>query len=162
MNDTRKQLELARFEELLDRYGADPMRFPEIERAAVLALLARDAGARQLLAEAVALERVLASMQSVEPSAALRRAVAEIPLRNPRPAFEQAFGFLPLRSVWALFSCAALIMALGAASGAWAEARVLSFEDGAAPSAEVSSDDEALAEWTELAFAVELERELAP
>ncbi len=155
-------MDLARFEQLLDQHGADVARFPERERSAASALLAADPRARRLLAQAEALERGLQSMTTPEPSAALRRAVAEIPLRHPQPApAAAAFGWLPLRSAWALAASAALMLALGALSGALASDLDLSLQAEATQLA-LEPEDDALTELSELAFAAELDEELVP
>jgi hypothetical protein len=154
---------LARLQELLDLHGGDVARFPEDERAAASALLADDAHARRMLADAAALEQALSALNAPEPSAALRRAVAEIPLRHPHGEGARAvFAWLPLRSAWALCASAALIVALGALSGALADDLDLSLWP--APASEFAGEDEdaALSELSELAFAGELDDELAP
>jgi len=155
-------MELAGFEQLLDQHGADLGRFPEHERSAAAALLAADPRARRMLAQAEALERGLQSMTAPEPSAALRRAVAEIPLRHPQPApAAAAFGWLPLRSAWVLTASAALMLALGALSGALAGDLDLSLQAETTQLADEPEDD-ALSELSELAFADELDQELVP
>jgi hypothetical protein len=155
-------MELARFEALLDQRGADLARFPEPERAAAAALLARDPRARGMLAQADAIERGLLGMAAPEPSAALRRAVAEIPLRHPQPEpMAAALSWLPLRSLWALVASGALMLALGALSGVWASDLDLSLQDAEQVQAEQTEDD-ALTELSELAFAAELDEELSP
>jgi hypothetical protein len=160
VNDRPKTLTLARFEQLLDQCGADLTRFPERERAAAAALLAEDPRAQQLLAQAVLVERGLQSLPTPEPSAALRRAVAEIPLRHsPREAPPLR---LPLRSFAALFASAALIVALGALSGAWASDRGPATQTAQRVEAEDGAEVDALTELTELAFAAELDEELSP
>ena len=50
-----------RLRELLDRHGADPRRWPKLERAGLIGLADRDASAGRLRAEAAALDRVLAA-----------------------------------------------------------------------------------------------------
>ncbi len=158
------RLTLERFEELLDLYGADLARFPKEERAAAAALVAADPHAQRLHAQALALEAGLQGMPAPEPSAALRRAVAEIPLRHPQPAAGAA-SLLPLRwrSAWALFASAALMVALGALSGSLTrDADLTALAAGSAEVEPGASDSDPLAELAELAFASDLDDELAP
>jgi hypothetical protein len=181
VNDIDETLTCARFEQLLDQLGADLARWPEPERAAAIALLGADARARELLAQAEALETGLRGLPAPEPSAALRRAIAEIPLRHPQPAAtDAAFAWLPLRSALSLFATAALMVALGGISGALATDLDLSLrttaqvesgagagdrDDAASDGYDADADDDALAELvalTELAFADELDKELLP
>jgi hypothetical protein len=137
-------IELRRFATLLEIHGADPARFPDAERAPVLALLASSPEARTLLADAEALARTLNGLRDPEPSASLLRAVAEIPLRHPRAATAWP---LTVRWLWRAGLSAAFIVVLGALSGAW--------------SAETVSEDE-WSDMASLAFVTELDQELAP
>jgi len=76
---------LDRLQQLLDAYGADPMRWPEEERAAALAMLARSAEARAALADAERLDAILDLAESAEPSSDLAaRIVAAAPAVKPR------------------------------------------------------------------------------
>lgn len=59
MTEHSKPRELAALETLLDTFGSDADRWPEAERAPMLALIERSAAARQLVTEARALDRVL-------------------------------------------------------------------------------------------------------
>ena len=58
----------ARFRTLTETYGAAPEHWPEAERAAVQALLDRSPEARDALAEAALLDRVLATAEPPPPS----------------------------------------------------------------------------------------------
>ncbi|MFM9939077.1 MAG: hypothetical protein ACKVP7_06240 [Hyphomicrobiaceae bacterium] len=60
MTTSQGGLDLAGLEALLDTYGADRQRWPEVQRNAVDAMLAASPEARARLAEAQALDRVLA------------------------------------------------------------------------------------------------------
>lgn len=171
MNDPRSPITLARLQELLDLHGADVARFPQGERAAATALLASDPSAQRMLAEAATLERALAALDAPEPSAALRRAVAEIPLRHPQAEGAlAAFAWLPLRSAWALAASAGLIVALGALTGAlagdvdltFAPAQQVGDDAGDGDGAGEADEDDTFTQLSELAFAAELDRELAP
>ena len=83
-NKTGPQMTLPDFEYLLDVYGADRTRWPLSARAGTVALLAADAAARRLLAEAVALEDVLSN--SPEPDAAATAALADRIMASTRRA----------------------------------------------------------------------------
>lgn len=164
MTHTPTRLALERFEELLDLYGTNLARFPEDERAAAAALLAANEDAQRLHAQALALEAGLQAMAAPEPSAALRRAVAEIPLRNPQPTAGAA-SIWPLRwrSAWALFASAAVIVALGAVSGSMSRDVDLVALTGDRGEIEAAADEpDALDDLAELAFASNLDDELAP
>jgi hypothetical protein len=164
VTDTPSRLALGRFEELLDLYGTDLARFPEDERAAASALLAADAGAQRLHAQALALESGLQGMSAPEPSAALRRAVAEIPLRHPQQTAASA-TLWPLRwgSAWALFASAAVMVMLGALSGSMSRDVDFAELTGAGTENDASADErETIDELAELAFASDLDDELAP
>ncbi|MEZ5851459.1 MAG: hypothetical protein R3D68_12510 [Hyphomicrobiaceae bacterium] len=62
-------LELHQLDDLLDCYGADAERWPAGKRAAAEALLATSAQARRALADAAALDRLLAKAPAVQRSA---------------------------------------------------------------------------------------------
>jgi hypothetical protein len=59
---------MARFQALIDTHGAAPERWPETERAAARALLDRDAEARDAVADAALLDRLLAADRAPAPS----------------------------------------------------------------------------------------------
>jgi hypothetical protein len=74
------------FERLLDIYGGDRTRWPIDARAAAAHLVARDADARRLLAEAEALDRVLerAPLPALATEAALADRIVAAAQRSPR------------------------------------------------------------------------------
>jgi hypothetical protein len=92
---------LADFERLLDVYGGDRTRWPAEERAAAAQLVARDARARGILAEAEALDRVLerAPLPSLAIEAALAERIVAAAQRSPRivkiPAGQSSGTSLP-------------------------------------------------------------------
>ncbi|MBC7134933.1 MAG: hypothetical protein H5U25_04705 [Oceanibaculum nanhaiense] len=59
MTEKLQAMDLQRLETLLDAYGADPARWPVVERAAALALLAIEPAAQARLEQARQLDRVL-------------------------------------------------------------------------------------------------------
>jgi hypothetical protein len=77
---------LTDFERLLDVYGGDRTRWPTEERAAAAHLVARDADARRLLAEAEALDRVLerAPLPALAKEGALADRIVAAAQRSPR------------------------------------------------------------------------------
>lgn len=84
MNNTT--MTLADLEALLDVYGGDRTRWPADARASVAQLVARDAKAVRLLAEAEALDRVLerAPLPSLAREAALADRIVAAAGRSPR------------------------------------------------------------------------------
>jgi len=81
-----KGMTLAEFEQLLDVYGADRVRWPVEARTAATQLVARDAGAQRLVAEAEALDRVLerAPLPTMAVEAALAERIVAAAQRTPR------------------------------------------------------------------------------
>ena len=164
----RAPLSRARLLELLDAYGADPVRWPESERAAAQALLARDPEAQLALQRAEQLDHLLDSAVALPPSAELRRKVAEIPLRAA-PALVQVPA---LPWLFASFRRSALaataVLALGVLAGALtvdsestADTAVgVSAGEGVAPSE--AQDDDGLDTLVELAFNDALALEQSP
>ena len=59
MKDPRPTLTLSRLEQLLDAYGGEPAAWPELERAAALALIEQDVQARGMHEQALALDAKL-------------------------------------------------------------------------------------------------------
>jgi hypothetical protein len=83
---SNSSMSLADFEWLLDVYGGDRTRWPAEERAAAAQLVARDAQARRLLAEAEGLDRVLerAPLPALAAEAALADRIVAAAKRSPR------------------------------------------------------------------------------
>lgn len=77
---------MSEFERLLDVYGGDRTRWPADARAAAAQLVARDANARHMLAEAEALDRVLerAPLPGLAVEAALADRIVAAAQRSPR------------------------------------------------------------------------------
>jgi hypothetical protein len=77
---------LTEFERVLDIYGGDRTRWPTEARAAAAHLVARDAGAQGLLAEAEALDRVLerAPLPALAKEAVLADRIVAAAQRSPR------------------------------------------------------------------------------
>jgi hypothetical protein len=77
---------LAELEQMLDVYGADRVRWPSSARTAATQLIARDAGAQRLLAEAEALDLVLESapVPALAIEAALVERIVAAAQRSPR------------------------------------------------------------------------------
>ena len=68
-------MNLDRFKQILDSYGANPDRWPSDERAAAEDLLGRSAEARDLVAEYAALDSILDVLPAGEVSQSLKEAV---------------------------------------------------------------------------------------
>lgn len=86
MTNMSEGMTLAEFERLLDVYGGARTRWPAEARAAAAQLVGRDARARQLLAEAEALDRVLerAPLPGLAVEAALAERIVGAAQRSPR------------------------------------------------------------------------------
>ena len=83
---TDAPMPLSRFQALLDAYGAAAGRWPEEERTAALALLARSPAARQARDAAARLDALLNRVPAEPPSAALvERVLAAAPVGVPAP-----------------------------------------------------------------------------
>jgi hypothetical protein len=79
---------LARFQRLLDIFGADPAQWPQPERDAAERLLASDAAAAGALAQARALDALIARDADAQPDATgVLRALAARPLPPQRRRF---------------------------------------------------------------------------
>jgi len=77
---------LTDLEQMLEIYGADRVRWPAEARATAAQLIARDAGARRLVAEAEALDRLLerAPLPALAVEAALAERIVAAAQRSPR------------------------------------------------------------------------------
>ena len=114
------EMTTARFAALLDAYGADPARWPAVERTAALALLHADAAAARAQARAAALDAVLDRAPVAPPSAALAARVLAAAPRRRSPAGSPAgpFGALlarliPAPGTWQPAAAMAAALVLG-------------------------------------------------
>src|SRR5690348_1810668 len=98
-------MDLVRFAELIDAYGAELERMPEAERARAHALLQSDARAAELHAAAARLDALLDAAPLAEVSSALSARVAELPLRHPRA---ERSALWPWPGVWRFVAAGAL------------------------------------------------------
>lgn len=92
----------ARLQEILDAYGADPRRWPSVERADAEALLAHSAEARRARDEAFRLDRVLACVPAPEappfdPVFLAARVMANAQRTSPGVVFDALLGAAGLR-----------------------------------------------------------------
>lgn len=114
-------MSLDRLRQLLAAYGADARRWPDNERDSATALIAGSAVARDLLAEADALDAALSAAPADVPDAALARltaATAFPPPRNVSPARGWANGWSALSGVlWPRAAVFATVTALGILTG---------------------------------------------
>lgn len=95
MTSPIKPTDRARVEDLLERYGADPERFPAAERDTARQLLRDDPSLAARAEDAAALDALLGASTAGEPSADLMRRVAEIPLHHPKAIRSTSFGAEP-------------------------------------------------------------------
>jgi anti-sigma factor RsiW len=101
---------LARFEALLDAYGAAPRRWPLDRRAAAEALLARSPAAQALHAAAARLDGLIDTAKPAPaPAHLVGRVIASAPAAAPRPSW---FASL-LKPAAGLAFAAVLGLALG-------------------------------------------------
>jgi hypothetical protein len=126
-----------RLNELLDAYGADPTRWPEAERAAAQALLARtpDLGAR---GDAERLDAALARLHGEVPPAVVARVAAgierEVASRSQSDATGPSWGALlwsATASTWPRAAAFAGVIVLGIVAGLSSDPSALSTTDGA-------------------------------
>jgi hypothetical protein len=118
-------MDITRFRDLIDAYGADPMRWAEAERAAAYALLETSAEARAIRDAEARFDALLDEAPSLAPSRALAAAILDAAPRAPltlgerlKAVWDDLFPALP---VWK----PAAGLALAAALGAWAPAAAL-------------------------------------
>jgi len=125
---TPEPMSLTRFSALVDAYGAELARWPEMEEAAARVLLEREPEANRLLSEALSLDGLLDAYEVADPRPRVRAKVLEVPI-----AAERSKRKLGWRLAWAV----AFSSLIGVVSGAYT-----------ATDLDTSADDE---EWTELA-----------
>ncbi len=121
-----------RFQSLLDARGPELGRWPEAERLAAEALLARSEAARAALAEAEALHRALASLPDEPASPLLRSAILDIPDLHDQTTDAVPGASTPRRfGIAASWTAVAASAAIGFAVGVWwpAEPPVWQTED---------------------------------
>lgn len=102
MTTSERQDGLQRLATVLEAYGADPARWPQGERAALMALAAADPRAAGLVSEAHALDRLLATPPARDPAGEARLiaaivARAEAKAQDTRPVASRA-GVVDLAS----------------------------------------------------------------
>lgn len=113
--------------ELADAHGADLRRWPEGERDAARALLEADPAAREVLAQAAALDDLLAAAPRPTVSAELRdRVVASATEAGLRPRARFHIGRLLWWSGagWAAAACAGVVFGVGLTTHVTADAQV--------------------------------------
>jgi hypothetical protein len=123
-------MNIERLTAILDAYGADPLHWPEGERLAAQAFVARDRAAQVLVAEAEALDNLLDCAPSAMPSAALvERVLARAPRRRGLGAMWARL--FPEQPAWrpAVGLAAALVMGFGVQSAAADQLGIMSGED---------------------------------
>ena len=106
---------LDEFKNLIDAYGADRNRWPDDRQGAAEQLLEASEPARELLAEAEALDRLLAQVTPVAVSPAFKERIAAIPgsTRQERRAGRRAGWRLGLQTWVPRFAGMTAALALG-------------------------------------------------
>ncbi|MBW2525156.1 MAG: hypothetical protein JRI23_13315 [Deltaproteobacteria bacterium] len=154
--DEAAAVDIERFQEILDAYGADSSAWPDDERQAAEAFAEEDAAGRAALAEAVALDELLGAAPSIQPSAALRRRVLEA-APEPRRSWLEVLdrwtvSLWPFTPRWQPAAALAAAAALGVVIGASSPDGTLTTEP--IEIAEVAFDDidaeDSADEWGEL------------
>lgn len=123
-------MDLTRFSELLDAYGADPRRWPAAERSAAQDLLAGCAQALELQRKAALLDEALDQYLPAPPAPALRqKLLGAVPL--PRPGWRDAMTvFWRDLGGWRLAGPAfAASLALGALLPSWLDETAVDLPD---------------------------------
>lgn len=98
---------LKRFEQIIDAYGADPMRWPEAERTQTEAFMAGSTEAQSLVEDARALDGWLDAGASHAPSDLLQHRVLKAAPRPHGGVFGWASG-----AGWAAAAAAGLVLGL--------------------------------------------------
>ena len=128
-------MEIAEFENYLDRYGADFDDWPAAHRNAGVQLAATDESAAQLLAATRLLTTTLGEMTTPEPSASLAERILAATLDEPAPAtpapppslIDRAIDWLT-GAVWRPVGLAFVPLVLGFAIGLNVQEDVSDFE----------------------------------
>ena len=101
------------FRDLLDAYGPDWSQWLEADRIAAQTLLRDEAAARELFAQAQALDQLLGeNLGRPEASAALRARIADIPRRHPQARPERGSWLGALLQPWRIGVVATTISAV--------------------------------------------------
>ena len=120
-NDIEQEMTVQRFARLLASYGADARRWPDAERNAALALLARHAEAREMLQDAEPLEQWMQALDRTLPAFAgleARLLQQTLPDRGRGLIDRLSAWLLPapdhvLRQLWRPVAAACLPLAIG-------------------------------------------------
>jgi len=108
-------MELARFREILDTYGAEPRRWPRAEREPAEMLLADSAEARELRDDAMSLDALLDLSAAPAPSAEMRVSILAAAQRSGWRLWLAEIW--PLGPAWQPASAFAAAVLLGVAVG---------------------------------------------
>ena len=112
-------MDLERFEALLDQYGAEIATWPEALRSDAEHLLAAEPAAQATQAEALAIERAISGAPSVRASPELMaRVLSDAPhARRSRTLADIIRDFWPFGSVWRPTAAMAVAVILGVLTG---------------------------------------------
>ena len=110
------ELDLDRFQAILEAYGASPDRWPAEDRARALSLLARSADAKRFHAAAERLDTVLDSAAPPPPDAVFAERIRSLPRHPPgaAPAVRES-GYAVLRRIAAVLLVGLVGVAIGLA-----------------------------------------------
>ena len=110
------ELDLDRFQAIVESYGASPDRWPAEDRARALSLLAHSADAKRFHAAAERLDSVLDSAAPPPPDAAFAETIRGLPRRPPEAASAaRESGFAMLRRIAAVLLVGLVGVAIGLA-----------------------------------------------
>lgn len=122
---------LKRLQEVLDIHGAEPRRWPQAEREALHALVARDPAARKAVAEAAALDRLLAKAPPADAARIADLSQRILAATAPSPVMRTGAHPVPRTPVrrWAVPAALAASLMLGIVVGSagWAPETIQEF-----------------------------------
>lgn len=78
-------MNIKRFTQIIEAYGADSHRWPESERQAALALLATSIEAQQLVQQASVLDNFLDTVAVTSPTLQLQQSIFDAVAQSPQP-----------------------------------------------------------------------------
>ena len=110
------ELDLDRFQAIVEAYGASPDRWPAEDRTRALSLLAHSADAKRIHAAAERLDTVLDSAAPPPPDAAFAERIRGLPWRPPEAASAyRESGYAVLRRIAAVLLVGLVGVAIGLA-----------------------------------------------
>lgn len=118
-------MNIERFKDLTDAYGANLRRWPASDRPFAESLLASDPAARQWLEQAADLDALMAASVVAAPSASLSaRVLAAAPKARKRILAHLDKALLGLGAGWAAAACAGVVAGIGLTTYVTADERI--------------------------------------